>query len=525
MSETALRVATDRDRGAYTTASGRHDQQPRPPGTRPRVVIVGAGFGGLVAARALRKVAAKVTVIDRRNYHLFQPLLYQVATAGLSPADIAAPIRGILRDQANAEVLHGPRHRRRPRPPRGHDRRQRPPHPLRLPDHRRRRPPRLFRPRRMGSRWPPASRRSKTPPPSATASSSPSRRPRASTDPEERRRLLTFVIVGGGPTGVEMAGAIAELAKMTLVKDFRTIDPASARVILVEGGPRVLLAFPEDLSAKARRSLEKLGVEVLTNTPVELCDAGGVVSGGKRIEARTILWAAGVQAAPAAKWLQADKDRAGRVKVNPDLIVPGDPDIFVIGDNATVMQANGQPVPGVAPAAKQMGEYVARVIAGRIAGKPVSAPFRYRNYGNLATIGRHAAVADFGWLRLSGYPGLAAVGRRPHLLPDRLPQPARGDARLAVGLRHLPARRAADHRRRQRQLDRQLAPHGRMVRRLVGAARLAIDARRPGADRRPAATAADDRCASPRRAASGRPGSPRRCSRRGSGCSARKASV
>jgi NADH dehydrogenase FAD-containing subunit len=201
-----------------------------------------------------------------------------------------------------------------------------------------------------------------------------------------------------------MAGAIAELARMTLVKDFRTIDPASARVILVEGGPRVLLAFPEDLSAKARRSLEKLGVEVLTNTPVELCDAGGVVSGGKRIEARTILWAAGVQAAPAARWLQADKDRAGRVKVNPDLSVPGAPDIFVIGDNATVMQANGQPVPGVAPAAKQMGEYVARVIAGRIAGQPVRAPFCYRNYGNFATIGRHAAVADFGWLKLSGYP-------------------------------------------------------------------------------------------------------------------------
>jgi len=172
----------------------------------------------------------------------------------------------------------------------------------------------------------------------------------------------------------------------------------------VEGGPRVLLAFPEDLSAKARHSLEKLGAEVLTNTPVELCDAGGVVSAGMRIEARTILWAAGVQAAPAAKWLQADKDRAGRVKVNPDLTVPGEPDIFVIGDNATVVQANGQPVPGVAPAAKQMGQHVARVIAGRIAGKPVATPFRYRNYGNFATIGRHAAVADFGWLKLSGYP-------------------------------------------------------------------------------------------------------------------------
>jgi NADH dehydrogenase len=166
----------------------------------------------------------------------------------------------------------------------------------------------------------------------------------------------------------------------------------------------VLLAFPEDLSAKARRSLEKLGVEVLTNTPVGLCDADGVVSADMRIEARTILWAAGVQAAPAGKWLQAEKDRAGRVKVEPDLSVPGEPEVFVIGDNATIMQANGQPVPGVAPAAKQMGAYVARVIAGRLAGKPVSEPFRYRNYGNFATIGRHAAVADFGWLKLSGYP-------------------------------------------------------------------------------------------------------------------------
>ena len=402
MSETAVRAAIDRDR-AYTPATDATTATASSAGDRPRIVIVGAGFGGLVAARALRKVAAKVTVIDRRNYHLFQPLLYQVATAGLSPADIASPIRGILRDQANAEVLMarvtGVDHARRE---------------VLIEDNGRRIPydyliiaagarHAYFGHDEWGEVAPGLKKID-----DATAIRHrilvAFEKAESSHDPDERRRLLTFVIVGGGPTGVEMAGAIAELAKKTLAKDFRTIDPASARVILVEGGPRVLLAFPEKLSAKARRSLEKLGVEVLTNTPVELCDADGVVSAGTRIEARTILWAAGVQAAPVAKWLQADKDRAGRVKVNADLSVPGDPDIFVVGDNATIMQANGQPVPGVAPAAKQMGAYAARVIAGRIAGKPVSEPFRYRNYGNFATIGRHAAVADFGWLRLSGYP-------------------------------------------------------------------------------------------------------------------------
>ncbi len=403
MSETALRAATDRDRAAYSTAMDAATPADSTAGDRPRIVIVGAGFGGLVAARALRKVAAKVTVIDRRNYHLFQPLLYQVATAGLSPADIASPIRSILRDQANAEVLMAR--------VTGVDRARRE---VLLEDNGRRIAYDYLiiaagaRHAYFGhDEW------EEVAPGLKKIDDATAIRHRilvafekaeTATDAEERRRLLTFVIVGGGPTGVEMAGAIAELAKKTLVKDFRTIDPASARVLLVEGGPRVLLAFPEDLSAKARRSLEKLGVEVLTNTPVELCDADGVVSAGKRIEARTILWAAGVQSAPVAKWLQADSDRAGRVKVDAGLSVPSEPDIFVIGDNAAVMQANGQPVPGVAPAAKQMGAYVARVIAGRIAGKPVSEPFRYRNYGNFATIGRHAAVADFGWLRLSGYP-------------------------------------------------------------------------------------------------------------------------
>jgi NADH dehydrogenase FAD-containing subunit len=401
VTETALRTASDADRAALTPEMDSRPAAARSD-SRPRIVIVGAGFGGLVAARALRKVAAKVTVIDRRNYHLFQPLLYQVATAGLSPADIASPIRGILRDQANAEVLMAR--------VTGIDRARRE---VLLEDNGRRIPYDYLiiaagaRHAYFGhDEWEDVAPGLKKID-DATAIRHrilvAFEKAESSHDPEERRRLLTFVIVGGGPTGVEMAGAIAELAKKTLLKDFRTIDPASARVLLVEGGPCLLLAFPEDLSAKARRSLEKLGVEVLTNTPVERCDADGVIAAGQRIEARTILWAAGVQAAPAAKWLQADKDRAGRVKVNPDLSVPGDPDIFVVGDCATVTQANGQPVPGVAPAAKQMGAYVARVIAGRIAGKPVSEPFRYRNYGNFATIGRHAAVADFGWLKLSGY--------------------------------------------------------------------------------------------------------------------------
>ena len=290
MSETALRAATDPDRTGPIPGAM---QATAAAGVRPRVVIVGAGFGGLVAAQALRKAPVQVTVVDRRNYHLFQPLLYQVATAGLSPADIASPIRGILRRQANAEVLMAR--------VTGVDRERREV----LIDDDGRRIPYDYLIIAAGARhayfghdeWEAVAPGLKKID-DATAIRHrilvAFEKAETATDPEERRRLLTFVIVGGGPTGVEMAGAIAELAKMTLVKDFRTIDPASARVILVEGGARVLLAFPEDLSAKAQRSLQKLGVEVLTNTPVELCDASGVVSGGKRIEARTILWAAGV---------------------------------------------------------------------------------------------------------------------------------------------------------------------------------------------------------------------------------------
>jgi NADH dehydrogenase len=372
------------------------------PSARPRIVIVGAGFGGLVAAKALRKVPAQVTVIDRRNYHLFQPLLYQVATAGLSPADIASPIRGILRDQSNAEVLMAR--------VAGIDREQREV----VLDGMNRRVPFDYLIIAAGARhayfghdeWQAvAPGLKKIDDATAIRHRILVAFEKAETEPDadERRRLLTFVIVGGGPTGVEMAGAIAELARRTLVRDFRRINSAEARVLLVEAGPRVLLAFPEDLSAKARRSLEHLGVEVLTGSAVEACDAAGIVRGGQRIEARTVIWAAGVQAAPAAKWLNVDKDRAGRVKVGADLSLADDPNIFVIGDNAAVIQADGKPVPGVAPAAKQMGAYAANVIARRIAGKPAPAPFRYRNFGNFATIGRNAAVADFGGVKLSGH--------------------------------------------------------------------------------------------------------------------------
>jgi NADH dehydrogenase len=369
--------------------------------SRPRVVIVGAGFGGLAAAKALAKVPVDVTVVDRRNYHLFQPLLYQVATAGLSPADIASPIRAIMRDQANAHVLMAK---------------------VEAVDTAKRevvatdrRIPYDYLILATGARhayfghdeWEPVAPGLKK----IEDATAIRRRillafelAEGTDDEAERRRLLTFVIVGGGPTGVEMAGAIAELAKRALAKDFRKIDPRQARVILVEAGPRVLATFPERLSARAKRSLEHLGVEVLLGNAVTQCDEGGVVVAGSRIESRTVIWGAGVAASPAAKWIGADKDRAGRIKVEPDLSVPGHPEIFAIGDTALALGSDGKPVPGVAPAAKQMGWYVAKLVAARVAGTVFTQKFRYRDYGNLATIGRKAAVADFGWLRMHGWP-------------------------------------------------------------------------------------------------------------------------
>jgi NADH dehydrogenase len=366
---------------------------------RPHIVIVGAGFGGLSAAHALSGADADVTVIDRRNYHLFQPLLYQVATAGLSPAQIASPIRAILRRANNVQVLLG-RVTRVDREKKtvtledrtvsydalvlatgarhayfGHDEWESVAPGLKKIDD-----ATAIR-RRILTAFEQAE---------------------ASDSHEARRRLLTFVVIGGGPTGVEMAGAIAELARVALRRDFRNIDPAEASIVLVEAGARVLAAFPPVLSAAAQRALVRLGVEVRVGTPVTRCDEQGVTIGQAPLPAATIIWAAGVAASSAGRWLGAEKDRVGRVMVGPDLTLPGHPEIFCIGDTAHALGADGKPLPGLAPVAKQQGAYVARVLRARLAGKAAPGPFRYRDYGTMATIGRRAAVADFGWLKLEG---------------------------------------------------------------------------------------------------------------------------
>jgi len=363
-----------------------------------RIVIVGGGFAGLWAARALGDAPVSILLIDRANHHLFQPLLYQVATAGLSSPDIAAPLRHILRRQKNVEVRMATVDRVEPDARRvllddgaaiaydtlllatgathayfGHD--DWAPHApgLKTLDDA------LLLRRRLLLAF---------------------ERAEAETDPEKRNAWLSFAIVGGGPTGVELAGTLAEIARHTLKREFRHIDPASARVRLIEAGPRILSSFPESLSAKARKQLERLGVEVIVDSPVEAIDAEGYRSRGVFVPAKTVVWAAGVAASPLARSLGVELDRAGRVRVLPDLTVPGHVEIFVAGDLATVTQ-DGKPVPGVAPAAKQMGKYVAKVIHDRLAGR-TPAPFRYQDYGNLATIGRMAAVVDVHGFKLSG---------------------------------------------------------------------------------------------------------------------------
>jgi NADH dehydrogenase len=363
----------------------------------PRVVIIGAGFGGLSAAKQLATAPFDVTVLDRHNYHLFQPLLYQVATAGLSPADIASPIRGILRGQKNAHVIlanvSGIDTARSEVVAEGR----------RIPyDH-------LIvatgaEHAYFGHDW-----SSYAPGLKTIDDATYLRRrillafERAETEPDadERRRLLNFVVVGGGPTGVEMAGAIAELAKRALASDFRSIDPRCARVILVEAGPRLLAPFDPALSEAARRSLGQIGVEVRLGSGVTDCDCSGVSLGRERLQTRTIVWAAGVKASPAADWLAAESDRAGRVKVAADLSVPGHPNIFVIGDAAAMMGPGGKPLPGVAPVAKQQGRYVANLLNARARGETLP-PFRYRDFGSMATIGRKRAVAHLAGLKLTG---------------------------------------------------------------------------------------------------------------------------
>ena len=365
---------------------------------QPHVVIIGAGFGGLSAAMRLARVAADITVIDRRNYHLFQPLLYQVATAALSPADIAAPIRGILSRQANIVVILGTvtgidpagravliGERRIPYDQLviatgaresyfGHDEWAAVTFGLKN----------IEDATMMRRRILLAFERAED-----------------CEDEVERRRLLTFVVIGGGPTGVELAGALAELAKAALARDFRHIDPTTARIVLVEAGPRLLPSFPPRLSQAAADALRRLGIDVRLGTAVTSCDRDGAALADERLESRTLIWAVGVAASPAALWLGVAGARAGRVPVEPNLTLAGHPEIFVIGDTAEAAGTHG-PLPGVAPVAKQQGHYVARVIAARIAGKPPPGPFRYRDFGNLATIGRREAVVDFGWLRLTG---------------------------------------------------------------------------------------------------------------------------
>jgi NADH dehydrogenase len=368
------------------------------PNSDHHVVIVGGGFAGLWATRALARAPVCVTLIDRANHHLFQPLLYQVATAGLSSPDIAAPLRHILRNQANVEVRMAVVERVEPAQRRialddgstmgydtlllatgathtyfGHDEWAVHAPGLKTLDdalHLRRRLLLAFE------------------------------RAEAESDPLRRAAWLSFAIVGGGPTGVELAGTLSEIAHHTLRREFRHIDPASAKVRLIEAGPRVLSSFPESLSEKARAQLQRLGVEVVTGTPVDAIGDEGIRLGGTFVPARTVIWAAGVAASPLAHSLGVELDRAGRVPVLPDLTVRGHPEIFVAGDLATVLQ-DGKPVPGVAPAAKQMGRFVGEAIRARLASKPASA-FRYRDYGNLATIGRMAAVVDLRGLRFSG---------------------------------------------------------------------------------------------------------------------------
>ena len=364
-----------------------------------QVVIVGAGFGGLEVARHLTRAPVRITVIDRRNHHLFQPLLYQVATASLATSDIAWPIRSLLHKQKNVTTLLGEVV--------GVNIRERM---ILLADEQ----PVPFGTLVLatGARhayfghdeWEPHAPGLKTLEDAITLR----RRILCAfeqaeweTDAAARARFLTFVIVGAGPTGVELAGTIAELARDTLRDEFRNFDTRDARVVLIEAGDKILAGASEDLSAYARRALENLGVEIKLGQAVSSCKKGGVEVGGQFLPAKTIIWAAGVAASPAAAWLQAAADRAGRVLVEPNLTISGHPDIFVIGDAAHV-ETEGKQVPGIAAAAKQEGRYVAETIKSRLRGDALRRPFAYANAGSLATIGKRAAIVDFGWVRFKG---------------------------------------------------------------------------------------------------------------------------
>jgi NADH dehydrogenase len=378
----------------------KHEFRPVKPSSAPHVVIIGGGFAGLDAAKALNGAPVRVTVIDRHNHHVFQPLLYQVATAGLSPGDIASPIRWILRRQRDLRVL-------------------------------------LARVERIDlaarrvhldggdtvaydalilatgvthsyfgrEDWAPAAPGLKTLDEALEIRRRvllAFERAERESDPSRQRQLLTFAIVGGGPTGVELAGALAEIARKALGSEYDAIDPATARILLLEAGPSILPAFPLSLRDAARRSLVRLGVEVREGSPVTEVEAGAVAIGGERIGAGTVLWAAGVKASELGATLGVPLDRAGRVVVQPDLAVPGHPEVFVAGDLAAFTHQTGAQLPGVAQVAKQQGVHAARSAVRRLRGEPTAA-FRYREYANMATIGRNAASADFNWWRVSGY--------------------------------------------------------------------------------------------------------------------------
>ena len=376
-------------RSASSDSPGRH-----------RVFIVGGGFGGLAAVNGLAGSQVSITLIDQRNHHLFQPLLYQVATASLATSEIAWPIRYLVRGRPEVTTLlatvvgvdvearrvlldggsslpydtlilaTGARHAYF-----GHD------------------------------DWEAFAPGLKTLEDATTVRRRillAFERAEIETDPERRSALLTFIIIGAGPTGVELAGTIAELARSTLRPDFRNIDTGTARVVLIEAGPRVLSGFAETLSAYAQRALERLGVEVELNQPVSQCSAERVVFGDRTLQTRTVIWAAGVMASPAAAWLRAPSDRAGRLMVLPNLTVPGHPEVFAIGDTVTIAGPVGKPVPGIAPAAKQQGRYVAMVVRRRLRGDTAIPAFHYRHAGSLATIGKRLAVIDFGWIKLRG---------------------------------------------------------------------------------------------------------------------------
>jgi NADH dehydrogenase len=370
----------------------------------PHVVIIGGGFGGLYAARALKRAPVQVTVVDRRNHHVFQPLLYQVAMAALSPGDIASPIRWILRRQRNIEVLLADA--RAIDPARrtvaltddeitydylivasgathayfGHD------------------------------EWRPVAPALKT----LEDALEIRRRVLLAFERAERERdaarrvgLLTFVVIGGGPTGVELAGALAEISRQSLARDFRHFDPSSARIILVEGGPTLLSSFPEPLRRAALADLQRLGVEVRVNSVVTNVVDGRVTMGTDSLDADTVLWAAGVAASPLGATLGVPVDRAGRVRIEPDLTIPGYPNVFVIGDLATLPDEHGKPLPGVAQVAIQMGQHAVRNILRSLEGQPMRA-FHYKDLGNMATIGRNSAIADFGTFTMTGYPAWLA---------------------------------------------------------------------------------------------------------------------